>query len=120
MQPNSYGENSRALDKRSKPAYETQGGSEIPLTPLFELGTVVATPRALDFLCAHVISPHRLAYRHQSGDHGDVDAYDLFENALSISCGGRILSAYQIAGERLMVITESDRSCTTVMLAEEY
>ena len=115
-----YGEDPRSLDKRTSPKYATQGDTEMPLTPRFALGTVVATRRALDFLCVHVMSAHRLAYRHQSGDFGDLDAGDIHENELAIAKDNRILSAYQIAGERLMVITEADRSITTVMLAEEY
>ena len=120
MQHHDFGENPRTLDKRTHPKYATQGDTEIPLTPKFALGAVVATPRAMDFLCVHVISAQRLAYRHQSGDYGDVDAGDIHSNEVAIAKGSRILSAYQIAGERLMVITEADRSITTIMLAEEY
>ena len=116
-----YGADPKTQNRHSKPHYATHSDTEeTPLTPRFALGTVVATPRALDFLCVHVISAHRLAYRHQSGDFGDLDAGDIHENEVAIAKGNRILSAYQIAGERLMVITEADRSITTVMLAEEY
>ena len=51
---------------------------------------------------------------------GDLDDEDEAENQLSIKQGFRILSAYTIAGERVWIITEADRSATTLMFASEY
>jgi hypothetical protein len=57
-----------------------------------------------------------LLERHQSGDWGDVSAEDARENEFSVRHGFRIVSSYRVAGERLWVITEADRSATTFLL----
>ena len=85
----------------------------------FRLGKLVATPGALD------AAPSRealmdLVQRHASGDWGDLDAHDRRENEIAVREGLRILSAYEIDGTRFWVITESDRSTTTILLPEEY
>jgi hypothetical protein len=61
-----------------------------------------------------------LLERHRSGDWGDVSPEDARENEVSVRYGFRILSSYRVAGERLWVITERDRSVTTFLLPEEY
>lgn len=65
-------------------------------------------------------SPRRLdATREGTG--GDVSAEDRAENELSLREGFRLLSVYQTAsGTRFWIITEADRSATTVLLPEEY
>ncbi len=85
----------------------------------FRLGTLVATPGALD------AAPSRealldLVQRHESGDWGDLDAHDQRENEIAVREGLRILSAYDLDETRFWVITESDRSQTTILLPEEY
>jgi hypothetical protein len=60
-----------------------------------------------------------LLERHLSGDWGDVPPEDTRENEFSVRCGFRIVSSYQVAGERLWVITERDRSATTLLLPSE-
>jgi hypothetical protein len=90
------------------------------LFPLFQIGTALVSAGAIDFLIEHGVSAYRLVYRHQSGDFGDLDTSDIHENALAITNGLRVMSAYQIAGQRFLVITEADRSSTTVMLSSEY
>ena len=89
--------------------------------PLFELGQVVATPGALAALeRAHQAAVEFLA-RHGSGDWGEVPEEDKKENEVSLLNGTRILSAYRtILGERLWILTEADRSITTILLPEEY
>lgn len=86
----------------------------------FPLGQVVATPGALAALTEAGVEPWELLQRHQSADFGDVDAHDRRENARAIEQGYRILSAYTVAGTRLWVITEADRSSTCLLLPEEY
>ena len=86
-------------------------------TTLFNLGYVVMTPGAaaleVDFI------PYLV--RHASGDWGDLDAFDKQQNDLAVKQGLRILSAYNTdAGTRFWIITEADRSATTVLLPEEY
>jgi hypothetical protein len=86
----------------------------------FPLGQVVGTSAALAHLSLHGIDPMPLARRHQSGNFGDLDAGDIQANKLSVIEGNRILSAYEIGADSVYVITESDRSSTTILLASEY
>ena len=85
----------------------------------FRLGTLVATPGALN------AAPSREALmdwvqRHSSGDWGDLDAHDQRENEIAVREEFRILSAYELEGTRFWVITEADRSLTTILLPDEY
>ena len=86
------------------------------------LGRVVATPGALRTLWEEGEDPLRLLARHASGDWGELDAHDLHENQRSLKNGWRILSSYPIgeSGQKVWVITEADRSCTTILLPSEY
>jgi len=66
-------------------------------------------------------SPGEFLARHHSGDWGDLEEEDRQENARSLEHGFRLLSAYKtVAGEKLWVITEADRSVTTLLLPSEY
>ena len=59
--------------------------------------------------------------RHISGDWGNVDEHDRRENEFSLAHGFRVLSAYTLnSGIKIWIITEADRSATTVLLPEEY
>ena len=59
--------------------------------------------------------------RHARGDWGDVCAADRSENELSLREGFRLLSVYHTEkGQKFWVITEADRSATTVLLPDEY
>jgi hypothetical protein len=59
--------------------------------------------------------------RHVVGDWGEVGAADWRANDRAIRDGDRILSAYTLkTGVRIWVITEADRSVTTILLPEEY
>jgi hypothetical protein len=59
--------------------------------------------------------------RHIAGDWGEVDEQDRRENELSLVHGFRLLSAYTLKnGTKIWIITEADRSVTTVLLPEEY
>ena len=89
--------------------------------PLFELGQTVATPGALDALAR--AEENALAYlvRHVTGDWGDLPEEDLQENQFSLENDLRIFSAYHLkTGVKIYVITEWDRSVTTLLLPEEY
>ena len=89
--------------------------------PIFALGKVVATRGAYETLQEAGADPAIFLRRHECGDWGEVDAEDAAENDRSIGLGLRILSAYTLpTGERIWIITEADRSYTTVMLPEEY
>ena len=87
---------------------------------LFSLGRLVATPGAIAHLAEHDLSPLQLIARHSRGDWGDLGVSDKKLNDQAITDGSRILSAFVVAGEKLYVITEWDRSYTTVLLASEY
>ena len=84
------------------------------------LGHVVATPDALDIVRTHGLDVVGLLHRHRSGDWGDLSEYDARTNDHAVASGGRVLSAYDTAGGRLWIITEADRSATTVLLPSEY
>ena len=88
--------------------------------PMFELGTVVANPAALDPLRRANQSPDKFLRRHASGDWGDLCPSDKALNREALRNGSRIFSAYEVEGRRFYVITESDRAVTTVLLADEY
>jgi len=87
---------------------------------MFPLGRVVATPCALAQCENHNVSPLSLISRHQHGDWGDLVKDDKISNENALFSGGRLLSAYRVADEKLYVITEWDRSVTTLLLAREY
>ena len=90
--------------------------------PLFPLERIVSTPGALDALAAEGADAVALITRHVSGDWGDLVKDDRNENELSVKEGFRILSAYMLpkTGVKLWIITEADRSATTLLLPDEY
>ena len=95
--------------------------------PRFALGQIVATPGALEAARDHAVDVVALVQRHQSGDWGAVCADDARANDRALVAGARVLSAYDLpssggraTGGRLWVITEADRSATTVLLPSEY
>ena len=88
-------------------------------TAKFGLGRIVATPNALSMLSNEEIL--RAIQRHQAGDWGDVDEHDRQENELSLKEGFRLFSVYHSAQRvKFWIITESDRSSTTLLLPEDY
>ncbi len=90
-------------------------------TPKFPLGRLVATPGALEALADAQHSPLEFIARHQAGDWGELGDEDKHENEFSVTHGFRILSAYRTAKHvKIWVITEADRSATTLLLPEEY
>jgi len=85
----------------------------------FSLGKLVATPATLDSLKrSEVLSA--LA-RHAIGDWGDTCPEDTLSNDTALEDGGRLFSVYHSKrGRKFWVITEADRSLTTVLFPEEY
>ena len=92
------------------------------LTPgRFALGQIVATPHSLSAIEEAGQIPPEFVLRHQHGDWGDLDPEDKRINEEALRRGQRLLSAYHTRlGEKLWVITEWDRSVTTLLLPEEY
>jgi hypothetical protein len=87
----------------------------------FQLGQLVATQGALSALEQAGQSPIEFIHRHQSGDWGDLSQEDKRENEFSVDKYLRIFSAYHTAkGDKLWVITEADRSATTILFPSEY
>ena len=88
---------------------------------LFSLGQVVATPGAIEALAASGHQPHEFLNRHVSGDWSEMSDEDKRENEFSVDKELRIFSAYHLSdGTRIWIITEADRSATTLLLPSEY
>ena len=84
----------------------------------FPLGQLVITPAA-----AGRLTPEEIAdgiSRHARGDWGDLSPGDTAENELSLREGFRLLSAHGRGDRCFWVVTEADRSATTVLLSEDY
>jgi len=89
--------------------------------PLFELGQILITPGAEEVLEGLPETTRALLTRHVTGDWSEMNEHDRMENKFSIDKYLRIFSAYTLADEtRLWIITEADRSATTILLPEEY
>ncbi len=95
--------------------------NSLPTIPLFPAGQIVATPGALALLEQSNRSPLEFLSRHLRGDWGDLCQDDMSENELSLKQGFRLLSSYRVSEtQRLWIITEADRSATTLLLPDEY
>jgi len=91
------------------------------LLPKFSLGRIVATPGALDTVQQANQNPFEFIRRHQSGDWGELCAEDKRENEFSVGNGLIIISAYRTLHDvKVWIITEADRSVTTLLLPHEY
>lgn len=87
----------------------------------FSLGRLVATPAAIEALEASGEEAASYIARHASGDWGVVCDEDKQANDEALREGFRILSAYILqSGVRIWIITEADRSATTVLLPDDY
>ena len=85
------------------------------------LGRCVATPGAIWTLEEAGVSPASVLARHANGDWGELDEHDRRANEYALKHGLRVLSAYTLSsGEKIWIITEADRSTTTILLPEEY
>ena len=91
---------------------------QVPVA-VFRLGRIVATSNALQSITNEDIL--NAIQRHQAGDWGGLDSEDRNSNDRALVSGGRIFSAYNASdGTRFWIITEADRSVTTVLLPEDY
>ena len=85
------------------------------------LGHLTATPNALTFMREAGINPALLLRRHHTGDWGDLCQEDWLTNDGNLRNGGRIVSCYRFGQyDALWIITESDRSVTTILLPDDY
>ncbi len=89
--------------------------------PRFPLGVVMATPGVTRLDQAGTINACEYLARHAIGDWGDLCHEDWRFNQRSLACGGRLMSSYRVNDQlKIWVITEWDRSCTTLTLPSEY
>lgn len=87
----------------------------------FPLGQVVATPGALEALKDAGHQPLEFLARHATGDWGELDADDKAANEAALVQGLRLLSAYDLRNsDRIWILTEADRSVTTILLPSDY
>jgi hypothetical protein len=117
-------------------------------TARFALGQLYYTPGAQDVLLRYQINPFDLLKRHVMGDWGDLCAEDVEANEEALTCGARLMSSYTLPSPngdsdgnsgsenkvdgnnegngkplehvKIWLITESDRSVTTLLLPDEY
>jgi hypothetical protein len=95
--------------------------SQASTAPLIPLGLTVATPGALEALGEAEQEAAEFLYWHQHGDWGDLCEEDRQENEFSVDKYLRIFSAYHLSnGTKVSVITEANRSVTTLLLPSEY
>jgi hypothetical protein len=93
-------------------------GQTIPIAK-FRLGRIVTTPHALEVIENEDI--WAAIRRHQAGDWGEVSTEDRNANEVSLVEDARLLSVYRSAkGLKFWLITEADRSATTVLMPEDY
>lgn len=89
---------------------------------IFELGQCVATRNAVELMKAQGLNPLLFLARHMQGDDGDLSPADKAMNKAAIESGqDRVFSSYKLpSGDKLWVITEWDRSYTTILLPDDY
>ena len=92
--------------------------SKLPVA-VFRLGKLVSTPNALKQIPQQEILS--ALQRHQAGDWGDVDDHDRQANDQALTDETRLLSVYHTAtGIKFWIITEADRSVSTILMPEDY
>lgn len=106
--------------KKSNPAPEN-GGDDLkpPQRPNFEMGDIYITPSAAAAI-PHADVQEALR-RHSLGDWGNLDEEDKRENERALRDGTRLLSSFSTGeGSKFWIITEADRSSTTILLPSDY
>ena len=87
----------------------------------FSLGETYITPGAQEALDIAGETAIQYLRRHISGDWGELSEDDVKENEMSVQEGFRLLSSYRtVKGQKIWIITEADRSATTILLPSEY
>jgi len=87
---------------------------------MFELGTIVVSRGIIELMESKGFNIFPLLGRHAKGDWGEIAAEDAAENDLALSRYLRIFSVYHTKEGHIWIITEADRSATTVLLPSEY
>lgn len=90
-------------------------------TPKFNLGQTVMTQGITDLVNKGCLNYLSFLRRHAQGDWGDLCDEDKKENNRALKTEGRLFSCYQVAPkQKIYIITEWDRSYTTILLPSEY
>lgn len=98
-----------------------ESNTNSPSPVRFSLGRLFMTPRAIEALEEAGQSPQEFISRHAKLEQGELSSADHKENLFSVDKYLRIFSAFKTAkGEKLWIITEADRSSTTLLLPSEY
>ena len=90
------------------------------VTSKFSLGNVVVTQGIYALMEAGELNPYQYLQRHEVGDWGDLEKSDLRANEQALKHDGRLFSAYNTSAGRIWIITEWNRSATTILLPSEY
>ena len=90
------------------------------MTAPLPLGRVVATPGALKLLTEAREDLFGYLARHATGDWGDLCAFDRRQNEIALRHSYRVFSSYETSVGKVWIITEADRSVTTILLPEDY
>lgn len=88
------------------------------VSPAFQTGPLAATPGAINTFTDRQLAA--ALTRHVAADWTDMPAEDQHANREAIRLGGRIFGSYLIEQQTVWIITEADRSVTTILLPEEY
>ncbi len=88
--------------------------------PKFSLGRTVATPAAIQFMQENGVDHNKIMARHHFGDWGDLCEEDKQQNEWALINGERLMSSYEFCDGCVWIITERDRSATTILLPQDY
>ena len=100
----------------------TTNTTPAPVDPLFELGELLITPKAQTVFKGtkgSALLPQMLR-RHATGDWSEMHVDDAQANRDAVANGGRVFSAFRLPHGSVWIITEADRSATTIMTPSEY
>ena len=87
----------------------------------FELGELVITPNAHRLLSKYYLQADMFLAKHLVGNWGDLVEEDKKVNDDALLNGGQLFSSYKLPGDNMLwIITEWDRSVTTILLPEDY
>ncbi|MEW4571323.1 hypothetical protein AB1L88_25905 [Tautonia sp. JC769] len=89
-----------------------------PEHPRFPLGRLIITTNAAEQL--PLTEVNAALARHASGDWGELSASDAKQNAYALKHGSRLFSVYASSAGMFWIITEADRSATTILMPEDY
>lgn len=104
---------------------ENTEGAAVTIVSRFPMGRIVCTPGALEVFDENIPGLIRLLERHGACDWGDLEEEDKAANNRALTAEERIFSAYHAKDSegrrvKIWVITEWDRSATTILLPSEY